>query len=443
MNETTTPTWTESRIARAAWQALREDLLQSPWAFRPLPPLRADRFARRPRLQRLGARWLPHGAVVAFALLLVLAEVSMWSTGGIFDEFIALIVALAHAVPLLMALFRPVGAWWLSLAATAFGFASWDWSGPAALAHLGVMVLVALRSRPRVTLEMWLISLVVLGGVQTLFSSYFSHDVVALSVFAAFTLAIAVALRGWWLARGQVAEQETLVADVRGQHTLLEERARIARELHDVVAHHMSVIAIQAEAAPYRVADPPEELAKSFSTIRASAVEALAELRRVLGVLRFETPEPDGIPDAPQPDLSRLDELVDGVRAVGLDVQIARTGAERPLPQGVELSAYRIIQEALSNALRHAPGSQVRVEVSYVLTGLGVRIVNTAPTAVVKPSPGMGHGVMGMRERASMLGGELSAGPTAEGGYEVAAFLPVDQPADRPTDRPAAHEESA
>ncbi|MFG2194930.1 sensor histidine kinase [Streptomyces sp. NPDC048639] len=427
MNETTTPpAWTESRIARVAWHGLREDLLRAAWAFRPLPPISAERIAAWPRLERRGGRWLPHAAILVLAFFFFLADYSAATGWSPWSDLLALLFAVAHTAPLVLVLLRPVGAWWLSLAVTVVSLYLPDLSGEAYFLHVVVMVLVTFRSRPRVAIEMWVISALAMG-VFSAVGDGDNTEVGGLAVLSGFFLGIAVALRGWWLARGRVAEQETLVADVRGQHTLLEERARIARELHDVVAHHMSVIAIQAEAAPYRVSDPPEELTKSFSTIRGSAVEALAELRRVLGVLRFESPDGTAVPDAPQPDLSRLDELVEGVRAVGLDVEVARTGATRPLPQGVELSAYRIIQEALSNALRHAPGSQVRVEVAYVLTGIGVRIVNTRPTADVRPSPGLGHGVMGMRERASMLGGELTAEPTADGGFEVAAFLPVGQ----------------
>ncbi|MEU6080068.1 histidine kinase [Streptomyces sp. NPDC047108] len=432
MNETTTPSaWTESRIARTVWRGLREDLLTSAWAFRPLPPISADRIAAWPRLERRGGRWLPHAAILAFAFLFFLMDFAGYTRWSPWSDLVALLTAATHTAALVLVLLRPVGAWWLSLAVTALSaMPFFDWSGAEYFAHVVVMVLVTFRSRPRVAIEMWAISAITMGVLGAVADGD-NTEVGGLAVVSGFVLGIAVALRGWWLARGRVAEQETLVADVRGQHTLLEERARIARELHDVVAHHMSVIAIQAEAAPYRVTDPPEELTKSFSTIRGSAVEALAELRRVLGVLRFESPDGTVVPDAPQPDLSRLDELVDGVRAVGLDVEIGRTGAVRPLPQGVELSAYRIIQEALSNALRHAPGSRVRVEVAYVLTGLGVRVVNTRPTADAAPSPGLGHGVMGMRERASMLGGELTAEPTADGGFEVAVFLPAGQPEDR------------
>ncbi|WP_078843803.1 sensor histidine kinase [Streptomyces albus] len=424
MNETTpTPAWTESRIARTVWDTLRQDLLRDIWAFRPLPPVSAARLRQRPLLRRLGGRWLTHWLVGSLALFLLLLDMTAapWER----PTFLVVILGLAQTVPLMLALFRPLGAWWVSLGVFLFMTVTSGWQGPGVLALLGVMVVVALRSRPRVALEMWAIAVLSVGLAALVFHPGNAYVVFPVAIFSGCVLGTVVALRGWWLARNRVEEQETLVADVRGKHTALEERARIARELHDVVAHHMSVIAIQAEAAPYRVENPPEELTRSFGTIRESAVEALSELRRVLGVLRFEGAGSLGVPDAPQPDLSRLDELVQGVRDVGLDVEIARTGAERPLPQGVELSAYRIVQEALSNALRHAPGSRVRVELSYVLTGIGLRIVNTAPTGPVSPSPGMGHGVTGMRERAVMLGGELRAEPTVEGGFEVTAFLPA------------------
>jgi signal transduction histidine kinase len=217
-----------------------------------------------------------------------------------------------------------------------------------------------------------------------------------------------------------------MTAEERSRRTVLEERTRIARELHDVVAHHMSVIAIQAEAAPYRVPDPPDALVTSFAAIRENAVQALSELRRVLGVLRADGLE-ESDPEQPQPTLARLDELVSNACAAGLAVDTTVTGVPQPLPHGVELSAFRILQEALSNAMRHAPGSHVLVEVAYVLGGVGLRVMNGPPGAPpVEGKPGTGHGVLGMRERASMLRGALEAGPTPDGGYQVTAFLPTD-----------------
>ena len=163
----------------------------------------------------------------------------------------------------------------------------------------------------------------------------------------------------------------------------------------------MSVVAIQAEAAPYRVENPPPELEHAFVTIRENAVAALTELRRILGVVRAEDYQ---APDAPQPMLADLDNLLANVREAGLEAEKTITGAVRPLPQGVELSAYRIIQEALSNALRHAPGASARVEVSYVLGGLGLRIVNTPP-------PGSGQAVA---RRGSRHHRHAGAGDDAE-----------------------------
>jgi signal transduction histidine kinase len=222
-------------------------------------------------------------------------------------------------------------------------------------------------------------------------------------------------------ARGRLAEQELVSATERARRATLEERTRIARELHDVVAHHMSVIAIQAQAALYRVPDLPAELATSFTTIRTNALQALTELRRVLGVLRAD----DSGDTRPQPTLANINDLVGNVRATGATVASAVRGSPRQLPPGVELSAYRIVQEALSNAIRHAPGAEIRVEIAYRPTDLMIRVVNGAPHGKPSGSTGPGHGVPGMRERAAMLGGELSAGLQPCGGYELTAVLPI------------------
>jgi len=239
---------------------------------------------------------------------------------------------------------------------------------------------------------------------------------------------VVAAVRGRSEALELLAEQAHITSAERSRRALLEERARIARELHDVVAHHMSVVAIQAEAAPYRVDNPPEELSASLATIRKNAVDALSELRRVLDLLRAEEGDRGASEDdAPQPTLSGLDDVVANVRDAGLSVETAVTGGARPLPPGVELSAYRIVQEALSNALRHAPDSEVRVEISYVLSGIGLRVTNGSSATAQSQDTGTAHGLLGMRERVAMLDGEFSAGPTADGGFEVVAFLPATQ----------------
>jgi signal transduction histidine kinase len=227
--------------------------------------------------------------------------------------------------------------------------------------------------------------------------------------------------------------EQLAVAERRheGERALLEERQRIARELHDVVAHHMSVIAIQAEAGPYKAENPPPELVESFGEIRASALSGLNELRRVLGVLRSDRPD-----IAPQPGLDDLADLLESARGGGVTVTTEVTGTPRAVPDGVDLSAYRIVQEALSNAMRHAPGSTVQVRLYYGEGALIIEVRNdgyagngqagqTAPEQQRWAGIGAGHGIIGMRERATMLGGHLRAGPTANGEFLVTAALPL------------------
>jgi signal transduction histidine kinase len=262
-----------------------------------------------------------------------------------------------------------------------------------------------------------------------------ARSAVAALFLSAIPLLLGVLIRTYRGSERRLAEQERRHS---GELSLLEERQRIARELHDVVAHHMSVIAIQAEAAPYKVQAPPPELVECFVGIRESALTGLTELRRVLGVLRTDRPD-----TAPQPGLADLEALLDSARSGGLSVTAGVTGDAVPLPEGVDLSAYRILQEALSNAMRHAPGSQVVVSVTYrgdyvaldIRNDAGSRV--TAATAARSPGTGdsggrgdlagtgSGHGLIGMRERATMLGGSLHAGPREDGGFHVIAILPV------------------
>jgi signal transduction histidine kinase len=376
--------------------------------------------------------WRPRLLVAVLAVALGAATGGRLLAAGDVPAGLALTLGLVQALPLVVAMYRPMTGFWLSLAAgmlvSEVARAGGDgpvWAEPSLLAHLGVLALIGLQARPQVLVALWLLTLAA-GAilVQRMPGMDASADLGEMTVLSAVVLAAAAALGGRREAQRRLAEQQRISDDERARRALLEERARIARELHDVVAHHMSVIAIQAEAAPYRVPDPPEELASSFATIRASATEGLRELRRVLGVLRADGAAGD---PAPQPDLGRLDELVAGVAAAGLAVTTTVTGDPRPLPPGVELSAYRIVQEALSNVLRHASGSDVRVEIVYRPAELELRVRNGPPPVPPAPSPGAGHGLPGMRERAAMLGGELAAGPDPDGGYAVAAVLPAGE----------------
>jgi signal transduction histidine kinase len=420
----------EFRLAADALSGLRQDLFHEAFAYRPLPRLGADSpfVRRRSGRMREYAAWAPHAVVVVLGLTAMLVGLTRGGDSGV----PSLLCGLLALAPVLLTLVRPAGAFWLSLAASTVTavVSEQEWVGrpwPASsfVSHLVVLTVVAARTRPRTAAWMW-----VLTGVYGSFAAsvlgpwYGDTDVAQMLVLSAVLLLVVTVRHIRREAAQEVTAQQTVTAHERSRRTLLEERTTIARELHDVVAHHMSVVAIQAEAAPYRVENPPEELQKAFATIRENAVAALTELRRVLGVVRAEDYE---APDAPQPTLADLDGLLANVREAGLTVEKAVTGAVRELPQGVELSAYRIVQEALSNTLRHAPGASARVEIGYVLGGLGLRVVNTPPPAprLVKPSPGAGHGITGMRERVAMLDGEMTAGPTPDGGHEVTVFLPV------------------
>ncbi|MFE5481096.1 sensor histidine kinase [Streptomyces sp. NPDC056527] len=399
-------------------------------------------MARDPLPRQAWFGWLPHGHLVLLALVAGLAKMAEY-VSAIPDLTgpVQLLIVL-QAAALVLALSRPVPAWWLSTV-TLFLTAEiaestvgpdlvWPWSVWGIVVHTFVVLLLALRVPLRVTVVTLVIT-VLSGVVNTVVPTGFPHneDLGGGAIAFATAAVVGASLRMSRVARTQLVAQEVITAEERSRRTLLEERGRIARELHDVVAHHMSVISIQAQVAPHLVENPSDELRENLAGIRQNAVEALTELRRVLGVLRAEDPAADGVPHTPQPTLDRLDELLDNVRAAGLTVDATTTGERRPLSPGVELSAYRIVQEALSNAMRHAPGARVRVETGHLAAGLTLRITNTPPNrrtdlSAAPLSPGLGHGLLGMRERTAMLGGELTAGPTPDGGYEVTATLPIE-----------------
>ena len=335
------------------------------------------------------------------------------------------LLGLLTSAPLVLRTKYPLTAWsasflallWASMVVQTFAASGVENLPAAAIVYVLCLYAVAVRCRP------WVVTVAAVATVLAAIT--FGGQLTATAVVvAALPVAVGVIVR---VRRGD--REELAVAERRheGERALLEERQRIARELHDVVAHHMSVIAIQAEAGPYKVADPPPELVESFGEIRASALSGLNELRRVLGVLRSDQPDV-----APQPGLGDLDGLIESVRAGGVTVTSTVTGAPRPLPEGVDLSAYRIVQEALSNAMRHAPGSEVRVRLYYGEPALVIEVRNNgyvAATGGRRAQAGLGngggHGIIGMRERATMLGGHLEAGPTGDDEFLVTAALPL------------------
>ncbi|MBJ7002605.1 sensor histidine kinase [Streptomyces griseofuscus] len=208
------------------------------------------------------------------------------------------------------------------------------------------------------------------------------------------------------------------------------ERARIARELHDVVAHNVSVMVVQADGAAYVLDAAPDQARKALETISSTGRQALAEMRRLLGVLRTGEHQESG-EYVPQPDVEQIDELVEQCRRSGLPVDFKVEGTPRPLPSGVELTAYRIVQEALTNTRKHGgPNTGASVRLVYFDDGLGLLVEDDgkgAPQELYEEggADGRGHGLIGMRERVGMVGGTLDAGPRPGGGFRISALLPL------------------
>lgn len=376
-------------------------------------------------------------AVAARAPLLLLSAAALVSLGPVWHTLTqdfalsvpaAGLIATAQTVPLVAAVRWPFAAWTFSAlalvtASIVAGPVGDDgvWPDPNIYVHLAVMFIAGTRIRLAGLVAMWLAlvgssTLIVVFGPETIGTPGLAETI----GWSTVTAVAAAAVHARDEAVRELAEQQRIAEEERVRAALLGERGRIARELHDVVAHHMSVIAVQAEAAPLRVSDPPAVLRDACAAIRGSAVAGLAELRRVVGVLRDGTE-----PVEPQPQLDHLDALIGTVRDAGMQIVTAVEGTPRPLPPGVQLSAFRIVQEALNNVMRHAPGAAAHVTVTYTSDALEVAITNDAGRAS-PASDHQGHGLLGMRERVMMLGGRFDAGPAAGGGYCVTAVLPAN-----------------
>jgi signal transduction histidine kinase len=252
----------------------------------------------------------------------------------------------------------------------------------------------------------------------------------AVAMFAVFTVAWALGdnlrTRRAYLveveARAKRLEHER---EERARRAVAAERSRIARELHDVISHNVSVMVVQAAAGRDVFASQPERARDALGSIESIGREALVELRRLLGVVSPDE-DADGLGLFPQPGLARLPELLEQVGAGGLRVKLTVTGQPRDLPAGMDLSAFRIVQEALTNTLKHAGASRADVSLRYTDASLEVEVLDDGVAA----GPGdRGRGIVGMRERAALLGGELSAGPRPAGGFGVHARMPLEGPA--------------
>ncbi|MEU4212698.1 sensor histidine kinase [Streptomyces sp. NPDC026206] len=388
-------------------------------------------------------RRLPYGVAALFIAILLPSGTMVLGEEYGMNSDLALLLGIVQTGPLLLAVRRPLPAWAVAFAGHVTGAAvlltlpaskgwAWPWTPMGIIGMLLLLLALGLRERPRVLFAAWALT----GAVSLLFESLdparSNGSWPVLVIVGGILLVVGALLRERGLARRALAEQETISEAERARRTLLEERARIARELHDVVAHHMSVITVQADSAPYRIADLPEAAREEFTAIAATARESLTEMRRLLGVLRSEdgSGAAGGPERAPQPGVGRIPQLVEATVRAGVPVELSMPEpVPAALPQTVDLSAYRIAQEALANVVRHAPGAATRVSVSLDgdRTGLTLLVVNAAtaePGAPPLETSGTGHGLVGMRERVRLVGGTLDTGPLPDGGFRVAARLP-------------------
>lgn len=388
-------------------------------------------------------RALPYVLTGAFAFILLGTTGTVLSENYGLQSDVAFALALLQAVPVLLAVRRPLLAWAIVFTADIAGALAlltlpvrpnllWPWTPMAIVGMLLLLLLLALRERRRTLVAAWSLTAAASLAFRAVSPERSSVMSVTTLILGAVLLIVGGALRERGDARRALAEQETISEAERARRTLLEERTRIARELHDVVAHHMSVITVQADSAPYRLTGLPAEAQGEFASIAATARESLTEMRRLLGVLRSEDAsggEAGGPERAPQPGVERIPQLVEATVRAGLPVKLSMPDPlPEAVPQTVDLSAYRIAQEALANVVRHAPGAATRVSVS-VDAGRGslmVLVVNTAPEHDSPPleTGGTGHGLVGMRERVRLVGGTLDTGPLPDGGFRVAARLP-------------------
>jgi signal transduction histidine kinase len=377
-------------------------------------------------------RW-PRGADAVLAFVVFLVAVFVTSEGPNDDMVIrsvgdlpiaAFFVLVGASGALYWRRSQPLLVLGVTLIASALstGFVLLELVGAADVELVGVAMLVALYSVGRyATNDRW--SSIGLGGAFAVIAlSAAVEGVTAVEIGFGFVVAFVVwylgrrlrlrAERAWELEREQAAEARRAIA---------EERTRIARELHDVVAHRVSLMTVQAGAAKTVAADDLEGAVQAMEAVEEAGRQALSELRHLLDVLRPEA-EVDGL--GPQPGLADVPRLIDQFERAGLNVSLTMNGARTDLPVRVDLSAYRIVQEALTNVLKHAgTTAQTEVRLSTDDRGVAIEVLDDGHGDTILP--GSGQGIVGMRERAQLLGGSLEARPLPGGGFQVVARLPI------------------
>ena len=406
-----------------------------------------QRVLRPPLTKRLRpGHWVVIDAVIAVLFAAAFVVGTTRPAYGI-PLWAAYLLALASTLPAAVRRLWPLPVLGVVLAASAAAMAVGSGKDPSVVVAF-VLYLVALRY-PRRTAAAALAGALALtaagvvaggpalahasvGGVASRLAAS------AAIVTAGWVIGVAVrAQRAYTAGLAEQADQRAQAQLAEARRAVTEERLQIARELHDVVAHSLSLIAVQAGVGNYVASARPEEAARALSSIEATSRGALGEMRRLLGVLR------DGAPGAPELGpahrLADLGQLVTSTAVAGVKVHLEVRGSQRDIPPGADLAAYRIVQEALTNVVKHAHTATCRVVLTYEHDAVLVEITDNgraAPTGAVTTGPG--HGIAGMRERAGLYGGEFDAGPLPGGGFRVTARLPLDTAPGEPAKEPIA-----
>ncbi len=391
------------------------------------------------RLKRISWVWLGTAAV-CIALLAVGAPLNM----ALYQMVLpfGLGMAILHAASLGLTAARPVAGMLVSLVpmvvmplvSTPVGAAPMPFSVVAMVTQVLVICVAGLRSHWMVAAAGWLLSVGVgmVANYLTMPQGQTQGAQINVVIFAAVSgglMVAAVVAQQWQHLRVELAAERTVNAEEQSRRRLAEERTRIARELHDVVAHGMSVVVVQATTAAYRHAGLSDELKQEFEDIAANSRRAMMEMRSMLGSLRHSG---EGRQMAPQPGFAELPGLLASARTAGVNVGEPDLSAVDldGVGEVIALTAYRIVQEALSNVIRHAPGAAVKIRFTTTASQLEVSVVNTASAvgavmAQLDRGPHVGQGLIGMRERATIVGGSVFCAPTPDGGFSVVAALPL------------------
>lgn len=393
----------------------------------------ATQTKRAPRRRIL---WLIALAVSAVTLFSILVPLQAAFYGTVLPLAMLLGVGVAGA-PLLAVPYPRIAIAVFCLSAFALGLAispdrdaawPWPWSVPGLIAFAVFVFVVTVQYGARLGAVPWaasmagsLVSTILLPDAAS--PGPITANLVVTASITAVTYLIAVLLVGRIRVGDELNRSRELTAIEHSRRVIVEERARIARELHDVVAHSMSVIQVQASTARYRIPGLPPIAAAEFDDLAATARTSLTEMRRLLGVLRTEDQAAEL---SPQQGISDIPALVETVRRAGADVTLALDVPENAPSPAVQITAFRLVQEALTNAVRHAPGAAIDVELSAHTSFLTIR-VHSAEGSATLPSPGGGHGLRGMKERVALLAGSLIVGPDQAGGWTVTATLPLTE----------------